>query len=46
MDDPEPNDKEQPLELILARNLVSIVSLAALLIDPEGRIVFYKMPRR
>jgi PAS domain-containing protein len=32
---------EQPLELILARNLVSIVSLAALLVDIEGRIVFY-----
>ena len=35
------NDQEQPLELILARNLVSIVSLAAILIDVEGRIVFY-----
>jgi PAS domain-containing protein len=34
-------DQEQPLELILARNLVSIVSLAALLVDVEGRIVFY-----
>jgi PAS domain-containing protein len=34
-------DSEQPLELILARNLVSIVSLAALLVDVEGRIVFY-----
>ncbi|MGH2985952.1 MAG: hypothetical protein ACRDLO_04600 [Solirubrobacterales bacterium] len=33
--------REQPLELILARNLVSIVSLAALLVDVEGRIVFY-----
>jgi PAS domain-containing protein len=32
---------EQPLELILARNLVSIVSLPALLVDVEGRIVFY-----
>jgi PAS domain-containing protein len=32
---------EQPLELILARNLVSIVSLAALLVDVRGRIVFY-----
>ena len=31
----------QPLELILARNLVSIISLAALLVDAEGRIVFY-----
>ena len=43
MDTPEreANHREQPLELILARNLVSIVSLAALLIDVEGRIVFY-----
>lgn len=36
-----PNDQEQPLELVLARNLVSILSLAALLIDVEGRIVFF-----
>lgn len=34
-------DLEQPLELILARNLVSIVSLPALLVDVEGQIVFY-----
>jgi PAS domain-containing protein len=34
-------DREQPLELILARNLVSIVSVAAVLTDVEGRIVFY-----
>ena len=34
-------DQEHPLELILARNLISIVSLAALLVDVEGRIVFY-----
>ncbi len=34
-------DREQPLELILARNLVSIVLLAAFLVDVEGRIVFY-----
>jgi PAS domain-containing protein len=33
--------QEQPLELILARNLVSIVSLAALLVDVAGRIVFF-----
>ncbi|MGH2763162.1 MAG: hypothetical protein ACRDLD_11400 [Thermoleophilaceae bacterium] len=32
---------DQPLELILARNLVSIVSLAAFLVDVEGHIVFY-----
>jgi PAS domain-containing protein len=32
---------EQPLELILARNLISIVTLAAFLVDVEGRIVFY-----
>ena len=36
-----PEEAEQPLELILARNLVSIVSLAAILVDAEGRIVFY-----
>jgi PAS domain-containing protein len=35
------NDREQPLELILARNLVSIVSLAAFLVDVDGRIAFY-----
>lgn len=34
-------DQGQPLELILARNLVSIISLAALLVDVEGRIIFY-----
>jgi PAS domain-containing protein len=34
-------DEGQPLELILARNLVSIISLAAVLVDAEGRIVFY-----
>jgi PAS domain-containing protein len=33
--------EEQPLELILARNLVSIISLAAFLIDVEGAIVYY-----
>src|SRR2546422_1242193 len=32
---------EQPLELILARNLISIISIAALLVDSEGRIVFF-----
>ena len=31
----------QPLELILARNLVSIVSLPAFLVDPGGYIVFF-----
>lgn len=36
-----PSESEQPLELILARNLVSLVSLAALLVDVDGRIVFY-----
>ena len=34
-------DQGQPLELILARNLVSIVSVAALLVDVEGRIIFF-----
>jgi PAS domain-containing protein len=32
---------EQPLELILARNLVSLISLATVLIDVEGAIVFF-----
>jgi PAS domain-containing protein len=35
------NDEGQPLELILARSLVSIISVAAVLVDAEGRIVFY-----
>jgi len=34
-------DQEHPLELILARNLVSIIALPALLVDVEGRIVFF-----
>jgi PAS domain-containing protein len=34
-------DQGQPLELILARNLVSIVSVPALLVDVDGRIIFY-----
>jgi PAS domain-containing protein len=33
--------EEQPLELILARNLISIISLGAMLVDIEGAIVFY-----
>ena len=33
--------EQQPLELILARNLVSLVSLAAFLVNTEGNIVFY-----
>jgi PAS domain-containing protein len=32
---------EQPLELILARNLVSIIALAAVLVDGEGALVYY-----
>jgi PAS domain-containing protein len=32
---------DQPLELILARNLVSLLALAAILVDVDGRIVFY-----
>ncbi len=35
---------EQPLELILARNLISIISLAAVLIDTSGAIVFFNDP--
>lgn len=30
------NNEGQPLVLILARNLVSIISLAAVLVDAEG----------
>jgi|SRR4030088_432894 PAS domain-containing protein len=33
--------EQQPLELILARNLMSNISLAAILVDTEGTIVFY-----
>jgi PAS domain-containing protein len=36
-----PDAGEQPLELILARNLISIISLGAMLVDTEGAIVFY-----
>jgi PAS domain-containing protein len=35
------DEEERPLELILARNLVSIISLPAVLIDADGRVVFY-----
>src|SRR5215218_9284594 len=35
------NSDERPLELILARNLVSIISLAAVLVDIEGALVYY-----
>jgi PAS domain-containing protein len=38
---PHDDAQEQPLELILARNLISIVSLAAFLVDAEGHIAFY-----
>jgi PAS domain-containing protein len=31
----------RPLELILARNLMSLVSLPAVLVDVDGQIVFY-----
>jgi PAS domain-containing protein len=31
----------QSLELILARNLVSAITLAAFLVDPEGKLVFF-----
>jgi PAS domain-containing protein len=36
-----PVSRAQPLELILARNLVSAILLAALLIDDDGHIVYY-----
>ena len=32
---------EQPLELILARNLISILTIPAILVDTKGRFVFY-----
>src|SRR5689334_11214033 len=43
MDDAEAPETvhELPLELILARNLVSIISLAALLVDADGHLTFY-----
>jgi PAS domain-containing protein len=31
----------QSLELILARNLVSAIELAAFLVDPDGKLVFF-----
>ena len=31
----------QPLELILARNLIADIKLAAFLVDPEGELVFF-----
>jgi PAS domain-containing protein len=31
----------QSVELILARNLVSSITLAAFLVDPEGKLVFF-----
>lgn len=31
----------QPLELIIARNLISTISLAALLVDVDGALVFF-----
>jgi PAS domain-containing protein len=40
-DPPMAQAAEQPLELILARNLISLISLAAVLIDVEGAIVFF-----
>jgi len=39
--DPATEPAERPLELILARNLVSIISLAAVLVDVEGALVYY-----
>ena len=42
MDDrPESDLDAQPLELILARNLISIISLAAVLVDVDGALVYY-----
>jgi PAS domain-containing protein len=33
--------EQQPLELILARNLVSLISVAAFLVNIDGHVVFY-----
>jgi PAS domain-containing protein len=41
MPDPTAQTTERPLELILARNLISILSLPAILVDADGRFVFY-----
>jgi PAS domain-containing protein len=41
MNETPSNPEERPLELILARNLVSIISLAAVLVDAEGALVYY-----
>lgn len=41
MTDAEAQATERPLELILARSLISILSLPAILVDAEGRFVFY-----
>jgi PAS domain-containing protein len=40
-EEPIADGAEQPLELILARNLVSLISLEAVLVDVEGAIVFF-----
>jgi PAS domain-containing protein len=32
---------QQPLELIIARNLISSIALAAFLLDEEGQLVFF-----
>jgi PAS domain-containing protein len=32
---------QQPIDLILARNLISGITLAAFLIDPDGMLVFF-----
>ncbi len=36
-----PDPGEQPLELILARNLISIIALPAILVDVDVTIIFY-----
>ncbi len=41
MADVKPQLAERPLELILARNLISILSLPAVLVDADGRMVFF-----
>jgi PAS domain-containing protein len=41
MTESEAQPTERPLELILARSLISILSLPAILVDADGRFVFY-----
>jgi len=39
--DPRSAPAQQSLQLILARNLISTLSTAAFIVDPDGTVVFY-----